>query len=56
MRKKAKTRDLFSKLDEESKRKPARAAKASDKPKSARAVRGNGEDYTAHDIEVLEGL
>jgi topoisomerase IV subunit B len=56
MRKKAKTRDLFSKLDEESKRKPLRAPKSSDKAKPARVSRGNGEDYTAHDIEVLEGL
>jgi topoisomerase IV subunit B len=56
MRKKAKARDLFSKLDEESKRKPSRAPKSSDKAKPARAGRGNGEDYTAHDIEVLEGL
>ena len=56
MRKKAKTRDLFSKLDEESKRKPSRASKSSDKAKPARAGRSNGEDYTAHDIEVLEGL
>ena len=57
MRKKAKTRDLFSKLDEESKRKPSRAPKSSGKTKPARgAGRSNGEDYTAHDIEVLEGL
>jgi topoisomerase-4 subunit B len=56
MRKKAKARDLFSKLDEESKRKPSRAPKSGDKAKPARAGRGNGEDYTAHDIEVLEGL
>jgi topoisomerase-4 subunit B len=56
MRKKAKARDLFSKLDEESKRKPSRAPKSSGKEKPARAGRGNGEDYTAHDIEVLEGL
>ncbi len=56
MRKKAKTRDLLSTLDEESKRKPARAPKASGKEKQARAGRSNGEDYTAHDIEVLEGL
>jgi topoisomerase-4 subunit B len=56
MRKKAKTRDLFSKLDAESKRTPSRASKASGKEKPARAGRSNGDDYTARDIEVLEGL
>src|SRR5262245_31233687 len=57
MRKTAKSRDLFSKLDDESKRKPVRASKTSSKAKSARGSgRRNGEEYTAHDIEVLEGL
>jgi topoisomerase-4 subunit B len=56
MRKKAKSRDLLSTLDEESKRRPSRAPKASGREKPARAGRGNGDDYTAHDIEVLEGL
>jgi topoisomerase-4 subunit B len=46
-------RDLFAKLEEEVKRAPIRAAKAAEpKPRG----RGGEEDYTAADIEVLEGL
>src|SRR5215475_3033008 len=53
MRKAAAPRDLFAKLEDELKRKPVKAGK------SAAGGRSGGrapEDYTAADIEVLEGL
>ena len=53
MRKPPPSRDLFSKLDEESKRKPIAAGKQARERQEPRAGRGA---YTAADIEVLEGL
>ena len=53
MRKAATSRDLFAKLEDELKRKPIKTGK------SAAGGRSGGrapEDYTAADIEVLEGL
>jgi topoisomerase-4 subunit B len=53
MRKAATSRDLFAKLEDELKRKPTKTGK------SAAGGRSGGrapEDYTAADIEVLEGL
>ena len=56
MRKPAASRDLFAKLEDELKRKPARAGKPA-KPAKPQAGGRSAEDaYTAADIEVLEGL
>jgi topoisomerase-4 subunit B len=53
MRKAATSRDLFAKLEDELKRKPIKAGKPAS---SGRSGRRSPEDYTAADIEVLEGL
>ncbi len=53
MAKTATSRDLFAKLDDEQKKKPAKGAKSA----GAKSAGKGGEDaYTAADIEVLEGL
>jgi topoisomerase IV subunit B len=53
MRKAAAPRDLFAKLEDELKRKPIKAGKAVTGGRSGGRA---PEDYTAADIEVLEGL
>ena len=53
MRKTATSRDLFAKLEDELKKKPIRGAKQASSGRSAGRA---PEDYTAADIEVLEGL
>src|ERR1700747_3696666 len=53
MRKAAAPRDLFAKLEDELKRKPIKAGKAAT---GGRPGGTSPEDYTAADIEVLEGL
>jgi topoisomerase-4 subunit B len=53
MRKTATSRDLFAKLEDELKKKPIKAAKQAG---SAKPTGKAQEDYTAADIEVLEGL
>ncbi|MBK5197196.1 MAG: DNA topoisomerase IV subunit B, partial [Methyloceanibacter sp.] len=53
MRKAASSRDLFAKLEDKLKKKPIKGSKSAGSGRSAaRAL----EDYTAADIEVLEGL
>src|SRR5262249_30503687 len=52
MRKAAAPRDLFAKLEDELKRKPIRGGR----PAAGRSSKRSPEDYTAADIEVLEGL
>src|SRR6266545_979308 len=53
MRKAATSRDLFAKLEDELKKKPIKGGKPAPSGRSASRSR---EDYTAADIEVLEGL
>jgi topoisomerase IV subunit B len=53
MRKAATSRDLFAKLEDELKRKPIKTGKSATKGRSGGRA---PEDYTAADIEVLEGL
>src|SRR5262249_60294168 len=53
MRKPAAPRDLSAKLEDELKRKPIKAGKAAP---GGRSEGRSPEDYTAADIEVLEGL
>src|SRR6266542_1298926 len=53
MRKAATSRDLFAKLEDELKKKPIKGAKPAPSGRSGSRSR---EDYTAADIEVLEGL
>jgi topoisomerase IV subunit B len=52
MRKAASSRDLFSKLEDELKKKPIKPGK----PAAGARSRGGEDAYTAADIEVLEGL
>src|SRR5262245_54551262 len=57
MRKAATTRDLFDKLERELTKHPLRKAKPEKAEKPVRRGSGGAEDnYTAADIEVLEGL
>jgi topoisomerase IV subunit B len=53
MRKAATSRDLFAKLEDELKKKPIKTGKSATKGRSGGRA---PEDYTAADIEVLEGL
>jgi topoisomerase-4 subunit B len=53
MRKAATSRDLFAKLEDELKKKPIKGGKPATSGRSGNRSR---EDYTAADIEVLEGL
>jgi topoisomerase IV subunit B len=54
MRKAATSRDLFAKLEDELKKKPIKGAKPA--ATGGRSGTRSAEDYTAADIEVLEGL
>lgn len=54
MRKAATSRDLFAKLEDELKKKPIKGAKPA--ATGDRSGTRSAEDYTAADIEVLEGL
>jgi topoisomerase IV subunit B len=55
-RKSTASRDLFSRVEDEVRRKPARPGKAAKAAKAASRGRTAEDAYTAADIEVLEGL